>query len=62
MNEEQIAVTKAGAAWSGVGVAKLLNSAGIDSWGDFAALCAAVYSIFLIFDWLLKKWRAFRAD
>lgn len=58
MNEEQIAIAKAGAAWSGVGLAKILNGAGIHSWGDFAAMCAAVYSLFLIFDWLKKKWRA----
>ena len=58
MNEDQIAVAKAGAAWSGVGLAKLLSAAGINSWGDFAAMCAAIYSLFLIFDWLRKKWRS----
>jgi len=57
MNEDQIAAAKAGAAWGGVGLAKILDSAGIHSWGDFAAMCAAVYSLFLIFDWLRKKWR-----
>lgn len=57
MNEDQIAAAKAGAAWGAVGLAKLLNGAGIHSWGDFAAMCAAVYSLFLIFDWLRKKWR-----
>lgn len=57
MNETQVAVAKGFLAWSGVGLAKLLNNAGIHSWGDFAAMCAAIYSIFLIYDWLKKKWR-----
>jgi hypothetical protein len=49
---------KAGAAWGGVGVSKVLNAIGIGSWGDFAAMCAALYSLLLIGEWLWKKWKA----
>lgn len=56
MNEQNNPVLKAGVAWSGVGFSKWLESAGINSWGDFAAMMAAIYSLFLIVDWLYKKW------
>jgi hypothetical protein len=49
---------KAAAAWSGVGVSKFLESIGISSWGDFAAMCAAFYSLLLIGEYLWKKWKS----
>ena len=52
---------KAAAAWCGVGLSKFLEAFGIGSWGDFAAMCAAFYSLLLIGEWLLKKWREWRA-
>ncbi|MGH8429619.1 MAG: hypothetical protein ACREUF_04360 [Solimonas sp.] len=58
MNHEQSSFVKAGVVWSGVGISKFLESIGISSWGDFAAMLAAVYSAFLIFDWLRKQWRS----
>lgn len=48
------------AAWSGVGLAQFLNSIGIHTWGDFAAMCAALLSIVTLADWAWKKWRARR--
>jgi hypothetical protein len=48
---------KAALAWSGVGCSKLLEGAGIHSWGDVAAMLAAIYSLFLIIDWMYKKWQ-----
>lgn len=42
-------------AWGGVGVAKSLETIGINSWSDAAAACAAIYSIILIGEWLYKK-------
>lgn len=56
MNDES-SFLKAGIAWFGVGISRLLESIGIHSWGDFAAMLAAVYSAFLIFEWLRKQWR-----
>jgi hypothetical protein len=49
---------KAGAAWGGVGISKFLEAIGIGSWGDFAAMLAAFYSLLLIGEWVWKKWRA----
>jgi hypothetical protein len=51
---------KAAAAWGGVGVSKILEAIGIASWGDFAAMCAALYSLLLIFEWGWKKWKGHR--
>lgn len=47
--------TKAAAAWGGWGVSEILEKLGIGSWSDFAALCAAVYSLLLIGEWVWKK-------
>ena len=55
MNNEQQSAVKACIAWGGVGISKLLDSIGIASWGDFAAMLAAIYSLFLIIDWIRKK-------
>ena len=55
MNQEQQSAVKACIAWGGVGISKFLESIGVASWGDFAAMLAAIYSMFLIFDWLRKK-------
>ena len=57
MNDDQIAVIKAGVAWFGVGVAKGLNNVGIHSWSDFAAMCAAIYSLMLIAGWLRRAFK-----
>jgi hypothetical protein len=51
---------KAGAAWGGVGISKVLEAFGIGSWGDFAAMLAAFYSVLLIAEWIWKKWREWR--
>jgi hypothetical protein len=51
---------KAGAAWGGVGISKLLEAVGIGSWGDLAAMLAALYSLLLICEWGWKKWKARR--
>lgn len=32
-----------------------LAALGITSWGEFAAMCAAVYSMLLILEWCWKK-------
>jgi len=57
MNDDQIAVIKAGVAWFGVGIAKGLSSIGIHTWSDFAALCAAIYSLMLIGGWLRRAFK-----
>lgn len=49
---------KAATAWGGVGVSKYLDAIGITSWGDFAAMLAAVYSLILIGEWAWKKWKS----
>lgn len=56
MDEQRHPFMKAGIAWGGVGFSKWLESFGISSWGDLAAMLAAIYSLFLILDWLWKKW------
>lgn len=48
-------VTKAVGIWGGVSASKILGSVGINSWGDFAAMCAALYSLALLLDWVWKK-------
>ena len=53
--ETNAALIKTGAIWSTIGVSEGLNSIGVNDWGDFAALCAAVYSIILIVEWVYKK-------
>lgn len=42
-------------AWSGVGIAELLQKFGITTWGDAAAAAACMYSLLLILEWLYKK-------
>lgn len=51
-------------SWTGFGVSELLSRAGIHNWGDAAGMAATVYSLFLIGDWLLKKyrWMAYRRN
>jgi hypothetical protein len=51
---------KAATAWGGVGVAKCLEVIGVTSWGDAAAMLAALYSAILIGEWFYKKWKARR--
>lgn len=53
--ETQIATAKVVTIWSTVGVAESLNNIGINDWGDFAAMCAALYSVILIVEWVYKK-------
>ena len=49
---------KAGTAWGATGVGFILETLGFHSWGDFAAFCAAAYSLILIGEWAWKKWAA----
>lgn len=58
MNDDTASTVKAGVAWAGVCASKFLEAIGIHGWGDVAAMLAAIYSAFLIFDWLRKQWRA----
>lgn len=60
MTDDKASVVKAGAAWGGVSISKALAMVGIATWSDFAAACAAVYSLILIFDWLRKRWIGWR--
>lgn len=55
MDEQKNPVLKALFAWGGVGFSKYLEAVGIHSWGDVAAMFAALYSLFLIIDWIWKK-------
>jgi hypothetical protein len=50
-------IVKSATAWGGVVFAKYLEAIGITSWGDFAAACAAVYSLILIGEWVYKKFK-----
>lgn len=36
-------------------VSAWLVAIGISSWSDFAAMCAAIYSILLIIEWIWRK-------
>lgn len=55
--EVKAQLMKAGFAWSGVGLSKVLEAVGISSWGDAAAALAAVYSAILIAEWFWKRFR-----
>lgn len=44
-------------AWTGFGTAEWLSRLGVHGWSDAAGMAATVYSLFLIGDWLLKKYR-----
>lgn len=57
MNDDKASAVRAGIAWGGWCVSKFLDAIGIHNWGDVAAMLAAIYSAFLIFDWLRKQWR-----
>ena len=50
-------MAKASFSWGGVGISKFLAMLGIASWSDAAAMLAALYSLFLIVDWITKKLR-----
>lgn len=52
-DDARTSILKAAAAWLGVGLSKL----GVHSWSDFAAICAALYSLCLIYEWASKRWR-----
>jgi len=58
MEEQTNPLVKFLLAWGGVGFSKYLEEIGIHSWADVAAMFAAIYSLFLILDWVWKKWRA----
>lgn len=49
-------IAKLSTVWGGVSASKLLALIGITTWGDFAAICAALYSLALLLD-LIIKWR-----
>lgn len=58
IHDPQTQAASAVVAWGGVGFSKWLEFLGIHAWSDVAAVLASVYSLFLIFDWLHKKWKA----
>jgi hypothetical protein len=58
MEDQKNPILKAVFAWTGVGSAKYLEAIGISSWGDVAAMLAAIYSLFLIIEWIYKKWNS----
>jgi hypothetical protein len=58
MTDNQIAAAKCAAAWGACGFAKLLQAIGVTSWGDGAAMLAALYSLILICEWAWKKLKA----
>jgi hypothetical protein len=58
MSEPNSHITAANVvAWSGVGLSRFLDSIGIHTWGDFAAMCAALLSVVTLADWAWKKWK-----
>lgn len=58
MDTTRTDVANSGATWFLV----ILARAGIHTWSDVAALCAAVYSCLLIVNWLWRVWRHLRGD
>ena len=55
LTDGQLGAAKAGAAWSATGIAWWLESIGVNSWGDVAAMLAALYSFLLICEWIWKR-------
>lgn len=51
----KVDASKAGAAWGMFAVSELLDAAGIQTWGDAAALAAFLYSCLLIGEWVWKR-------
>ncbi len=47
-----------GASWGGYGVSKWLEAIGVHSWADVAAIVATVYTLLMIAEWCIKKWRS----
>lgn len=47
----------AAAAWGVTGLSKGLEALGVHAWSDAAAMVATLYTLILIADWCLKKWR-----
>lgn len=60
--DTKASVVKAATAWGSVGISKVLSWFGIASWGDFAAMVAAAYSLLLIVDWVIKKRKSAQAS
>jgi hypothetical protein len=58
LTDGQVSATKAGGAWAMTGFAMWLEAIGINSWGDLAAMLAALYSLILIGEWCWKKYQA----
>jgi len=56
--DQEHGIVKASLAWLGVGLSKL----GIHGWSDMAAVVTTIFTLLLIFDWCLKKWRKRRGD
>lgn len=48
---------KAGVAWAGYALTKGLDMVGIHAWSDFAGAVAGLYTVLLICDWCMKKWK-----
>lgn len=59
--EQKMLVVKTATAWGGTVASLWLQQLGFNSWADVAAFLAAVYSLFLIIDWVYKRVRRVRA-
>lgn len=55
MTDGQTGAAKAAIVWAATGVSMWLESIGISSWGDLAAMFAALYSFILICEWAWSK-------
>lgn len=49
--------TKAGVAWGGFALGKILESLGIHSWADYSYMVAGFLSTLMVLDFLWKKWK-----
>lgn len=45
---------------SGAGTSRYLSVLGLDSWAEASGFVVTVYTLFLIADWLWKKWKEWR--
>lgn len=50
-HDTKTSIVKAASAWGAVALAEV----GINSWGDFGAFLASIYTLMLIGEWLWKR-------
>lgn len=62
LTDGQVGSMKAATAWGATGVSIWLERIGVTSWGDVAAMLAALYSLLLIIEWLWKKLKRIRDE